>query len=197
MTLKYRKKLVEELDVGGVIDGDDEDTDVLEGDDEGAILVDSLDGALDSLEVTADEADATALLAIEGFVVRQESATVLVVGDLHGLHKLTHVGLIDGDDGGGLVGGAGLEGHILHGGTVGIEHLQLREGVDAGIDKDHIMDGRFQTLHNLLVLALDHLTHGDIVLYLLIVEGLLHGQLATIGHVHGIPKDLVSFQLRE
>ena len=68
MSLKYRKKLVEELDVGGVIDGDDKDTDVLEGDDEGAILVDSLDGALDSLEVTADEADAAAFLAIEGFV---------------------------------------------------------------------------------------------------------------------------------
>ena len=45
--------LLDELDVAGGGDGDDEDADVREGDDEVAVVVDALDSAFDALEGTS------------------------------------------------------------------------------------------------------------------------------------------------
>ena len=187
-----REPLVEELDVGGMVDGDDKDTDMLEGDDEGAILVDALDGALDALEIATDKLDATSFVAKDGIIVGYQGTSVFLVEDLHGLHELTHTGFFDGDDGGALLEGARLESHILHGGAVGVEHLQLGQGVDAGIDKDHVVDDGLHAPHYLLVLAFEDLLHGDVVLDMLAVEGLLDSELTTIGDIHGKPADLVS-----
>ena len=187
-----REPLIEELDVGGMVDGDDKDTDMLEGDDEGAILVDALNGALDALEISTDKLDATTFVAEDGIIVGYQGTSVFLVEDFHGLHELTHTGFFDGDDGGALLEGARLEGHILHGGAVGVEHLQLGQGVDAGIDKDHVVDDGLHAPHYLLVLAFEDLLHGDVVLNMLAVEGLLDSELTAIGDIHRKPVDLVS-----
>ncbi len=184
--------LIEELDVGGMIDGDDKNTDMLEGDDEGAVLVDALDGALDALEITTDELDAASFIAEDGIIVRYQSTTVLLVEDIHGLHELAHTGLLNGDNRRALLEGARLEGHILQGSAVGTEHLEMGQGVDAGIDKDEVVDDRFHAPDNLLVLVLEDELHGDVVLDMLVVEGLLDSELTAIGDIHGKPVDLVS-----
>ena len=175
-----------------MIDGDDKDTDVLEGDDEGAILVDALDGALDTLEIATDKLDAATFVAEDGIIVRYQRTAVFLVEDIHGLHKLAHTGLFDGDNRGALLECAGLEGHILHRGTVGTEHLELGQGVDAGIDKDEVVDDRFHAPDNLLVLVFEDQLHGDVVLDMLVVEGLLDSELTAIGDIHGKPVNLVS-----
>ena len=175
-----------------MIDGDDKDTDVLEGDDEGAILVDALDGALDTLEITTDKLDTASFVAEDGIIVRYQGTAVLLVEDIHSLHELAHTGLLNGDNRGALLEGARLEGHILHGGAVGTEHLEMGQGVDAGIDKDHVVDDGLHAPHYLLVLAFEDLLHGDVVLDMLAVEGLLDRELTTIGDIHGKPADLVS-----
>ena len=175
-----------------MIDGDDKDTDMLEGDDEGAILVDALDGAFDALEIATDKLDAAAFVAKDGIIVRYQGTAVLLVKYIHGLHKLAHTGLINGDNRGALLEGARLEGHILHRGAVGTEHLELGQGVDAGIDKDEVVDDRLHGPDNLLVLVFEDELHGDVVLDMLVVEGLLDSELTAIGDIHGEPVDLVS-----
>ena len=175
-----------------MIDGDDKDTDMLEGDDEGAILVDALDGALDTLEIATDKLDTASFVAEDGIIVRYQRTAVLLVEDIHGLHELTHAGLIDRDNRGALLEGARLEGHILQGGAVGTEHLEMGQGVDAGIDKDEIVNDRLHAPDNLLVLVFEDQLHGDVVLDMLVVEGLLDSELTAIGDIHGKPMDLVS-----
>ena len=184
--------LIEELDVGGMVDGDDKDTDMLEGDDEGAVLVDALDGALDALEITTDKPNAATFVAKDIIIIGYQRTTVLLVEDLPGLHELAHAGLLNGDNRRTLLEGACLEGHILHRGTVGTEHLEMGQGVDAGIDKDEVVDNRLHGPDNLLVLTLEDLLHGDVVLDMLVVEGLLDSELTAIGDIHGKPVDLVS-----
>ena len=63
----------EELDVTGGGDGDGQGADVWEGDDEVAVLVDALDGALDTFEGTSEETDALTLTT-EEIGIGQEGA---------------------------------------------------------------------------------------------------------------------------
>ena len=61
----------EELDVTGGGDGDGKGADVREGDDEVAVFVDALDGALDTFEGASEETDALTLTT-EEIGIRQE-----------------------------------------------------------------------------------------------------------------------------
>lgn len=65
----------EELDVAGGGDGDGEGTDVREGDDEVAILVDALDSALNAFEGASEEADMLALTTEEVSIGHEGSLT--------------------------------------------------------------------------------------------------------------------------
>ena len=88
---------LEELDVGDVVDGDDEAADMGEGDDYRAVVVDTLDGALDACEASGDETDLTAFLT-EEIGIGYEGTPVGGVVDLHGAHEVEHLTLGDGDD---------------------------------------------------------------------------------------------------
>ena len=68
-----------------------------EGDDHGAVLIDSLDGALDALEGTCNETDGATFLA-EEIGIGNEAALMVGIVDLHGADEIVHLALGDGDD---------------------------------------------------------------------------------------------------
>ena len=169
-----------------MVDGDDETGDMREGDDNGTVVVDTLDGALDTSEAAGDETNLTPLLTEEIGIGNAGAATGGVVS-LHGTHEIEHLTLGDGDDNRSLVGGAGLDSHILQGLTATVEHLQLADLSAIAVEEDEVVDGRLVALDNLLTNTHDDMLHGEEIFDTGLVEGLLNIELAGIGDVHGIP----------
>ena len=157
-----------------------------EGDDNGTVVVDTLDGALDTSEAAGDETDLTAFLTEEIGIGDAGAATGGVVS-LHGTHEIEHLTLGDGDDDRRLVGGAGLDSHILQGLTATVEHLQLADLGTIAMEEDEVVDGRLVALDNLLTNTHDDMLHGKEIFDTGLVEGLLDIELAGISDVHGIP----------
>jgi len=178
--------LLDELDVAGGGDGDDEDADVGKGDDEMAVAADALDGALDALEGTTEEADALAF-ATEEVGIREEGALTKLIVDRHGAHELLHLTLGDGDDNRGLLVVAGTDGHELQVGAVAIEHLQIAQLGAIGIDKDEIVDQGLEGMDEFLAHALRNTVHGEEIAHALFVEGIANDQLTAIRNIHGVP----------
>lgn len=169
-----------------MVDGDDEAGDMREGDDNGTVVVDTLDGALDTSKAAGDETDLTALLTEEIGIGDAGAATGGVVS-LHGTHEIEHLALGDGDDNRGLVGSAGLDSHILQGLTATVEHLQLANLGAIAVEEDEVVDGRLVALDNLLTNTHDDMLHGEEIFDTGLVEGLLDIELAGISDVHGEP----------
>ena len=176
----------EELDVGDVVDGDDEAGDMREGDDDGTVVVDTLDGALDTSKAAGDETDLTPLLT-EEIGIGYEGTPVGGVVDLHGAHEVEHLTLGDGDDDRRLIGRAGLDSHILQGLTATVEHLQLANLSTIAVEEDEIVDGRLVALDNLLTDTHDNMLHGEEIFDTSLVESLLDIKLTGIGDIHGEP----------
>ena len=169
-----------------MVDGDDETGDMREGDDNGTVVVDTLDGALDTSEAAGDETDLTPLLTEEIGIGDAGAATGGVVS-LHGTHEIKHLTLGDGDDDRRLVGGAGLDSHILQGLTATVEHLQLADLGAIAVEEDEVVDGRLVALDNLLTNTHDDMLHGEEIFDTGFVKGLLDIELAGVSDVHGIP----------
>ena len=169
-----------------MVDGDDETGDMRKGDDNGTVVVDTRDGALDTSEAAGDETNLTPLLT-EEIGIGNAGATTGGVVSLHGTHEIEHLTLGDGDDDRGLVGGAGLDSHILQGLTATVEHLQLADLGTIAVEEDEVVDGRLVALDNLLTDTHDNMLHGEEIFDTSLVEGLLDIELAGIGDVHGIP----------
>lgn len=169
-----------------MVDGDDETGDMGEGDDNGTVVVDTLDGALDTSEAAGDETDLTAFLT-EEIGIGDAGATTGGVVSLHGTHEIEHLALGDGDDNRSLVGGAGLDSHILQGLTATVEHLQLTDLSAIAVEEDEVVDGRLVTLDNLLTNTHDDMLHGKEIFDTGLIEGLLDIELAGVSDVHGIP----------
>lgn len=178
--------LLDELDVAGGGDGDDEDADVGKGDDEMAIAADALDGALDALEGTTEEADALAF-ATEEVGIREERALTELIVDRHGAHELLHLTLGDGDDNRGLLVVAGTNGHELQVGAVAIEHLQIAQLGAIGIDEDEVVNQGLEAVDELLTDTLGDTVHGEEIAHALFVEGIANNQLTAIRYIHGVP----------
>lgn len=157
-----------------------------EGDDDGTVVVDTLDGALDTSKAAGDETDLTTLLTEEIGIGNAGAATGGVVS-LHGTHEIEHLTLGDGDDDRGLVGRAGLDSHILQGLTATVEHLQLANLGTIAMEKDEIVDGWLVALDNLLTNTHDDMLHGEEIFDTGLVEGLLNIELTSVGDVHGEP----------
>ena len=177
---------LEELDVGDVVDGDDEAADVREGDDYGTVVVDALDGALNACEASRDETDLTAFLT-EEIGIGHEGTPVGGVVNLHSTHKIEHLTLGNGDDDRGLVGGTGLDSHILQGGTTTVEHLEFTDPGTVAMEEDEVVNGGLLALDNLLTDSHDNMFHGKEILDTSLVEGLLDIELTGVGNIHGIP----------
>ena len=169
-----------------MVDGDDETGDMREGDDNGTVVVDTLDGGLDTRKAAGDETNLTSLLTEEIGIGNAGAATGGVVS-LHGTHEIEHLTLGDGDDDRGLVGRAGLDSHILQGLTATVEHLQLADLSAIAVEEDEVVDGRLLALDNLLADAHDDMFHGEEILDTGLVEGFLDIELAGVGDIHGIP----------
>lgn len=169
-----------------MVDGDDEAGDMREGDDNGTVVVDTLDGALDTSKAAGDETNLTPLLTEEIGIGNAGAATGGVVS-LHGTHEIEHLTLGDGDDDRGLVGGAGLDSHILQGLTATVEHLQLADLSAVAVEEDEVVDGRLVALDNLLTNTHDDMLHGEEIFDTGLIEGLLNIELTSVGDVHGIP----------
>lgn len=169
-----------------MVDGDDEAGDMREGDDDGTIVVDTLDGALDTCKAAGDETDLTTLLTEEIGIGNAGAATRGVVS-LHGTHEIEHLTFGDGDDDRGLIGRAGLDSHILQGLTATVEHLQLANLGTIAMEKDEIVDGWLVALDNLLTNTHDDMLHGEEIFDTGLVEGLLNIELTSVGDVHGVP----------
>ena len=157
-----------------------------EGDDEVAVLVDALDGALDAFEGASEETDALTLTT-EEIGIRDAGAATGGVVSLHGTHEIEHLTLGDGDDDRGLVGRAGLDSHILQGLTATVEHLQLTNQGAIAVEEDEVVDGRLVALDNLLTNTHDDMLHGEEIFDTGLIEGLLDIELAGISDVHGEP----------
>ena len=169
-----------------MVDGDDEAGDMREGDDNGTVVVDTLDGALDTSEAAGDETNLTPLLT-EEIGIGDAGATTGGVVSLHGTHEIEHLTLGDGDDDRGLIGRAGLDSHILQGLTATVEHLQLTNLGAIAAEEDEVVDGRLVALDNLLTNTHDDMLHGEEIFDTGLVEGLLDIELAGVSDVHGIP----------
>lgn len=169
-----------------MVDGDDEAADVREGDDYGTVVVDALDGALNACEASRDETDLTAFLT-EEIGIGHEGTPVGGVVSLHSTHEIEHLTLGDGDNDRGLVGSAGLDSHILQGGTTTVEHLQLADLSTIAVEEDEVVDGRLVALDNLLTDTHDGMLHGEEIFDTGLVESLLDIELTSIGDVHGVP----------
>lgn len=179
----------EELEVGGAADGDGKGTDVWEGNDQVAVVVDALDGALDAGEGAMEEAD-TLAFTTEVVGIGVVGAQTFVVVDGQGADELLHLVLGDGDDHRRLVVGAGLDGHELHVDAVAVEHLQLAQLGPVGIDEDEIVDDGLLAMDKLLAYTLGDVLHGEEIADALLVEGFVDNFLTAVGDVHGVPGHL-------
>ena len=108
-----------------MIDGNNEHTNILKCDNQRAILVDTLDGALHTLEVATLETYAPSLLSEEHLVVGQQCAPLVRVGYGHSLHEGFHAGSGNSNNGARLRCDGRSKGHVLHVLTVFVIHLQL------------------------------------------------------------------------
>ena len=169
-------------------DGDGEGADVGEGDDEVAVVVDALDGALDAGEGTLEETDPAAFLTEEVGIGEERTLTFFVV-DGHRADEVLHLVLRDGDDHRGLVVGAGLDGHELHVDAVAVEHLQLAQLGTVGVNENEIVDDRLPAVDNLLPYPLGDALHRQKVADAFLVEGLMDEFLMAVADVHGIPSE--------
>jgi len=178
---------VDLLEVVGVHAGDGDGTDAVEGDDDTAVLLDAVDGALDTLEETGDDAHTTTNLTCEVLVAKEHDAVVVDGGDAH---EVGHVTRGDGDDVRSLEGIVGMP-HEEPQGQQGLTGaLGFLEPRLWGMDEEEVVDGGDELDATASVNEHALMCHGQEGLYLTVVEELLDGEGAlstSIGDAQGEP----------
>ena len=176
----------EDLEEGGTDVGDGDGGDVVEGDDDTTVLLDTVDGACDTLERSTEDADFLANLVGEVLVTQEHHTVILHRGHTH---EVLHLTVRNPQDGGELR-------------TLRTPHditereqnltgaLHPRDTVVDAPDKDKVVNGGHQHTLGLTLMVLSLPGQWKEILHMMAVEEIpnLHGAPAVaMGNTHGEP----------
>ena len=176
----------EGLEPDGGNEGDGDSGDALYLDDDTFVVLDALDNALGTTEVTIDDANATARGAEEFSVgIEIDETVILNRGDTD---EVVHLAVGNGQE---IVVIVVRErvGEIAQRQAILVEHLQLGDTPLGGVDEDEIADGRLEMLvgYSFAVDPATKALHRKEIANVELVECMFDDFLTTIGDSHGIP----------